>query len=258
MNFEYFFMHEDTIEELDLDIGFNLYGIGHIVWLIAITLTIVIFSGYYKKLIPDKKEKTKKFFAVAILLSEVYKDAVILIIGAPIVDYLPLHLCSLAMLGMLIDAFGKYRRITGQMFAFAFVPGAVAALLFCNWTCYPFFHFMNIHSFLFHGWIVLYFVMQYRSREIRLFYKGVWQVCGAMMVCAVPIYIFNSFAGTNYMFLNEASEGSPLIMLWKIFGTRFGQAGYLVAYAIFAVIILHMMYLLYKLLGKIFKEKRGV
>ena len=60
----------------------------------------------------------------------------------------------------------------GQMFAFAFFPGALAALLFCNWTCYPFWNFMNIHSFVFHGWIVCYFVMRYRGGEIRPHYRG--------------------------------------------------------------------------------------
>lgn len=255
MNFDYFFLHEYTIEERQLDIGFELYGTGHLIWLAAIIAAIIIVSSRYKRQSADMQGRIKKFFAIAILLSEVYKDIVIAIIDAPVINYLPLHLCSLAIFGMLADAFGKNGKITGQLFAFSFVPGAVAALLFCNWTCYPFFHFMCIHSFLFHGWIIIYFVMKYRNGEIAISYKGVWQTCGTMFGCAVPIYIFNSYAGTNYMFLNEASEGSPLIALWNIFGTRFGEAGYLAAYAMLAVIVLHLMYLLYRLLGKIFKQE---
>lgn len=255
MNFEYFFLHEYTIEERQLDIGFELYGAGHIIWLAAIIAAAIIISSRYKKQTGAMQGKIKKFFAIAILLSEVYKDTVIAIIDAPLINYLPFHLCSFAIFGMLADAFGKNDKITGQLFAFAFVPGAAAALLFCNWTCYPFFHFMTIHSFLFHGWIIIYFVMKYRNGEIAISYKGIWQTCATMFVCAVPIYIFNSYAGTNYMFLNEASEGSPLIALWNIFGTRFGEPGYLAAYAVFAVMVLHLMYLIYKVLGKIFKQK---
>ena len=37
------------------------------------------------------------------------------------------------------------------------------------------------------------------------------------------------------MFMNEASEGSPLVVLWDIFGTRFGEPGYLLSYIVLAV-----------------------
>jgi hypothetical integral membrane protein (TIGR02206 family) len=255
MNFKYFFTHSDILEAQQLDLGFQLYGIGHIIWLVAIVVFASMFSTYYKNQNETKQRNIKKFFALAIFLSEVYKDLIITMQGISIIEYLPIHLCGLAIFVMLADGFGKHQEICGELLAFAFVPGAASALLFCNWTAYPFFNFMNIHSFVFHGWIITYFVMKFRNGEIKISYKGIWKVCGTLGVCAAPIYIFNKIAGTNYMFLNEASEGSPLVILWEIFGTRFGEIGYLVSYAVFAIFVVHCMYLLYIGIDKCFSKK---
>ena len=60
MNFEYFFLHEDTLIERNLDIGFELYGVGHLAWLAAITAAVIIYSSHYKKLSQGKRDKVKK------------------------------------------------------------------------------------------------------------------------------------------------------------------------------------------------------
>ena len=148
-----FFICEYQILEQGLDIGFHLYAPGHLIWLAAIAAAVVWFSAHYQKEDEIDRLRIRRIFAVLILLSEIYKDIVLLIMDAPMMQYLPLHLCSFAIFGMLIDACMPQQRLMGQMFAFAFLPGAMAALLFCNWTCYPFWNFMNIHSFVFHGWI---------------------------------------------------------------------------------------------------------
>ena len=238
-----FFTCEYQILEQGLDIGFHLYAPGHLIWLAAIAAAAFLFSASYR--IKDKNERARarKIFAALILLSEIYKDTVLIIMGAPMMQYLPLHLCSFAIFGMLIDAFAPKQQLMGQMFAFAFFPGALAALLFCNWTCYPFWNFMNIHSFVFHGWIVCYFVMRYRGGEIRPHYRGLWQTAAVLLLLMIPIYFFDKLTGENYMFMNEASEGSPLVVLWDIFGTRFGEPGYLISYIVLAVTVFHVLYL---------------
>ena len=173
------------------------------------------------------------------------------------IDYLPLHLCSFAIFGLMFDAFGIKRKITTQMIAFGFFPGAVAALLFCNWTCYPFMNFMCIHSFTFHAWIVIYFVMLYRAGEIKPEYKGIWNTTKVLIVVAVPVVIFNRIFDTNYLFLNEASEGSPLVAVWDIFGTRFGLPGYIAGAILLAIIVFHILFIVYNALEKVSNKKRG-
>lgn len=226
------------------------------IWLAAIAAAVVWFSAHYQKEDEIDRLRIRRIFAVLILLSEIYKDIVLLIMDAPMMQYLPLHLCSFAIFGMLIDACMPQQRLMGQMFAFAFLPGAMAALLFCNWTCYPFWNFMNIHSFVFHGWIVCYFIMRYRSGEIRPTYRGLWQTAGILLLLMVPIYFFDKLTGENYMFMNEASEGSPLVVLWDIFGTRFGEPGYLLSYIVLAVAVFHVLYLLYAVIDTMADRRR--
>lgn len=136
------------------------------------------------------------------------------------------------------------------------MPGAMAALLFCNWTEYPFFNFMCIHSFVFHGWIVIYVVMLYAAGEIKADYRGLWTTTAILAVIAVPIYILNLLIDENYLFLNEASEGSPLVFLWDIFGTRFGAPGYVASFAALLLIVFHLLWIVYGVINKI-KEKNN-
>ena len=245
----HFFICEYQILEQGLNIGFHLYSTGHLIWLAGIAAAAILFSGHYRKTEEAGRARIRKIFAILILLSEIYKDTVLIILGAPMMQYLPLHLCSFAIFGMLIDAFSPRQNLIGQMFAYAFFPGAMAALLFCNWTCYPFWNFMNIHSFVFHGWIVCYVAMRYRSGEIRPTYRGLWQTSAILIALLVPIYFFDKLTGQNYMFLNEASEGSPLEILWKIFGTRFGEPGYLISYIVLALAVFHVLYGIYAGIG---------
>ena len=256
MEFKYFFINTLKIEEQGLDIGFDLYCPGHLIWLAAIAAAAVIITRYYISRQDEKRTSIKKFFAVAILCSEILKDVILIAIGAPMKGYLPLHLCGLAIFAMLWDAFSKNRRISGQILAYAFMPGAMAALLFCNWTEYPFFNFMCIHSFVFHGWIVIYVVMLYAAGEIKADYRGLWNTTAILAVIAVPIYILNLLIDENYLFLNEASEGSPLVFLWDIFGTRFGAPGYVASFAALLLIVFHLLWIVYGVINKI-KEKNN-
>ena len=251
MNFEYFFLYTQQIKEQGLDIGFELYSVGHLIWLAAMLLVGIWLSNWYKKEDLERQSKVRKVFAVVLAVSEIVKNIVIVIIGAPIIEYLPFHLCSFAIFGLLFDAYGNKRHITTQMIAFAFFPGATAALLFCNWTHYPFFNFMNIHSFVFHGWICFYFLMIYRNGEVKIEYKGIWNTIKVIGAVAPFVFIFNLFTGQNYLFLNEASPGSPLVPVWDIFGTRFGLPGYVFGCVLLVLVVFHLLYVVYKCIDKV-------
>lgn len=109
---------------------------------------------------------------------------------------------------------------------------------------------MNIHSFVFHAWIICYVIMIYRNGEVRPDYRGLWKVLGMIAVVAVPIFVLNKIIDENYLFINEASAGSPLVFLWDIFGTRFGEPGYLLSYAALVIIVLHALFVVYSFTNK--------
>ena len=74
---------------------------------------------------------------------------------------------------------------------------------------------------------------------------------------AFPIIAFNLAFDQNYLFLNEASEGSPLVPVWDIFGTRFGLPGYIVGVLLLVIVVFHILYVVYKLLANVQRKKRG-
>jgi len=276
MNFQYFFTNKHEINAQGLEIGFSLYSAGHLIWLAVLVVLAVLISNYYKNLdghgsvyirsnaveLPgnpragkERQRRMLKVFAVLLALSEVVKDAIIYFTGFWHAEYLPFHLCGLAIFILLADAFLENQKVTGQMIAYAFMPGAVSALLFCNWTEYPFLNFMNIHSFVFHGWILFYMVMRYRNGEIRPNYRGLWMTAGIMILFVPPLFWFNVQFETNFMFLNEASEGSPLVPIWNLLGTKYGYPGYLAGCVVLVLVVFHGLYLLYSLLGRRVKNK---
>ena len=271
MNFQYFFTNKVEIEQQALDIGFGLYSAGHLIWLAAIAAAAVLISNYYKGLDGhgslnfrsnavlspgnarvgrERQRNMRRFFAVALAVSEIVKDAILCFTGFWHAEYLPFHLCGLAIFALLTDAFFENQKITNQLIAYAFMPGAASALLFCNWTEYPFLNFMNIHSFVFHGWIVFYMVMRYRNGEIRPTYRGLWMTFGMVCLLVGPLFVFNSHFGTNFLFLNEASEGSPLVPIWNLLGTKFGYPGYFAGCSVLVLVVFHALYVLYSLIGK--------
>jgi uncharacterized membrane protein YwaF len=109
---------------------------------------------------------------------------------------------------------------------------------------------MNIHSFVFHAWIVFYMVMRYRNGEYRPTYRGLWMTVGIVLVLVPGLFWFNLNNETNFLFLNEASEGSPLVPIWNLLGTRFGYPGYLAGCVALVVTVFHGLYLLYSILGR--------
>lgn len=271
MNFQYFFINKLEIKAQALDIGFDLYSAGHLIWLAVIFVAALLISNCYKGLDGhgsvhirsnavispgnprvgrERQCAMRRFFAVALAVSEVVKDAILYFTGFWHAEYLPFHLCGLAIFVILADAFFNEQKITGQLISYAFMPGAVSALLFCNWTEYPFLNFMNIHSFVFHGWILFYMVMRYRNGEIRPSYRGLWMTFGMVALLIGPLFAFNSHFGTNFMFLNEASEGSPLVPIWNLLGTKYGYPGYFAGCSVLVLTVFHGLYLLYSLLGK--------
>ena len=47
------------------------------------------------------------------------------------------------------------------------LPGAAAALLFPEWSAYPQWNFMNLNSFLVHGLLILFPILQLVEHTIR-------------------------------------------------------------------------------------------
>ena len=66
-----FFIYEALIIEQQLDItGFELYSPGHLIWLAAIVIVSIIASIRYRRSSGRERDRTRRFFALAILIAE--------------------------------------------------------------------------------------------------------------------------------------------------------------------------------------------
>lgn len=251
---KFFFINKYYIEEQGLDIGFDLYSAPHLIWLALMILMIVFIARGYCRGGEARRDRMRKGIALAMLGMEILKDAVVIAVGWWNPGYLPFHLCGLAIFAVLADAFWRGQKVTGQMIMFAFMPGALSALLFANWTMYPFFVYMCIHSFVYHTLIVAYAVMIFASREVVPSYGGLWKTLLAVVVALGPVYGINLlFAehNPNFMFLMEASPGSPLVPVWNLTGPDW----YIPGCVLMVAIVFHGLFGVYRAIGKVMKRK---
>lgn len=246
---QFFFINKYYIQQEGLDIGFSLWSAPHLIWLCLMALMIVCIARYYWKNDEPGRNRMRKAIAITMLVMELLKDLVVAVTGWWNPGYLPFHLCGLAIFAVLADAFWRRQKVTGQMILFAFMPGALSALLFANWTMYPFYVYLCIHSFIYHALIVAYAVMIFASREVVPDYKGLWKSVAAVVITAIPVYFINLIFeehNPNFMFLMEASPGSPLVPLWNIFGPDW----YNVSMVGLVIIVFHVLFGLYWAIGK--------
>lgn len=253
MNMQFFFKPSTwLLAQGYTDLGFPLYGREHLISLVLCLLFGGALCRIYLGLSDSGKMKMRRFYGASIVIAEILKDIIICSNGGDIRMFLPLHICSFGIMAICIDAFFPRQKVTGVMMAYIFMPGAICAELFSNWTEYPIFSFMSIFSFWIHAYIAAYFWMRYLNREIAPDYKGIYLTTAVLTVAGfivepINIYLSRNLVEGNYMFLHSPSEGSPLVFLWDVVGERFGMVGYWTGYAILAIVCFHVLYLLYNL-----------
>lgn len=251
MNMDLFFMPSAwLLEQGYTDVGFALYGKEHLISLVLCLLFGAALCFAYLKLSNSGKAKMRRFYGASIVIAEILKDVIVCSFGGDIRLYLPLHVCSFGICAICVDAFFPNQKVTCNMLAYIFMPGAICAELFSNWTEYPVISFMSFFSFWIHAYIAAYFWMRYLNREIVPEYKGIYITAAVLTMAGFlvePINILLNMGGidANYMFLHAPSEGSPLVFLWELVGDRFGMIGYWAGYALLAIGCFHVLYLLY-------------
>ena len=194
----------------------------------------VTVSGRIAQILPLTEYLAVKFLCLLIAVEK----AVLALTGHLTVYSLPLHLCELAPFLYLLFSWRSWNWL-GQVLYTLCLPGAAAALVFPDWTVYPQWSLMNINSFLVHGLLILFPVLQLAAGTIRPRLSAIWKPLLFLAVVTPPIWLFNRTWGTNYFFLNTASPNSPLALLLEVTG----PAWYLPAYALLAVAVMVVLLL---------------
>lgn len=237
---EYFWKQQNDIPA---GMGYPLFGAAHFLS-VAITLALVLTAVV---IIEQKssavRKKVLKIIPIFMLGMEVFKDLFLVLVGRFGIGYLPLHVCSIGIFVFLLREYLPWRWSKDYFGEIAFVlimPASIAALLFADWTIYyPVLNFINLHSYLWHGLLVLYPILLMRAKEISPSIKHLQWVISFLCVVVPPIYFFDKRFGCNYFFVNWPVSESPLSWL----ASFMGNPGYLVGYAVMAVSVIVLLYL---------------
>ena len=222
-----------------------MFGGAHLLLLALIAGITLGFLLWFRR--SPHQVPMMRIMAGTMLLLELAKDLTLAAIGAFSRGYLPLHLCSIAMFVCLCYSLRPGSRRCGQILYSVCFPGALCALLFPDWTCFPLFHFQSIHSFLYHTMLIQFALIPVVTGRIRPGLDAVPISFGFLLLTALPVGQINRLLGTNFMFLNHASPGSPLEFL----SVLPGRAGYLAGYGLLALAVLILVNLLPDILSRL-------
>jgi hypothetical integral membrane protein (TIGR02206 family) len=248
MTFDYFFTPEPA---LTADMGISAWGPVHIGWLIAMAIFCTVACVRYRRLSPEKRAKMLKILASIIIGIEIVKDILHICVGDMAADHLPFHLCGVSIFICAFVAFGRFPLARQMLYALS-LPGALAALVFLNWVHFPALHFQSIVSFAIHGCLVTFSLLPLIAGEFRPDWRQLPKIFGMLAVFAALVYPANKWLGTNWLFLNVPSPGSPLMPL----ADWLGNPGYILGVVGLLLAVWLVSYTPWVIAGH-FGKKRG-
>ena len=211
-----FFVTSDHIRE---GVGFQSFGLTHILWLLAGLIFCVAACISYGKLSENKRKLVLTILGIYIFLQEMVKDLVLILLGEFSWGYLPFHLCGINILLIAFDTIKQTKTVRSFLYYFA-IPGAALALLFPNWTEMPIWNFFHIHSFTIHILLVLYPLLLVTTNQVSTDLKSAFQGVILLVAMAIPVYFLNLLWDTNFMFLMQPDSGNPLEFFEKLLGSH--------------------------------------
>ncbi len=243
---EYFWTHKDNMPEGH---GYGQFSFSHFMWIAACALFTAFVTFIYRRALPGQRITILRTLSFTLIASEIIKMIVLARSDIRFSDYLPLELCSFAGYSIFLDSLFPGNAFFPQMLLTLFMPAALMAILFPTTSTLPSFNFFTIHQFLYHALIVAYVIARFACGEILITYPEVWGSILKVLVLVAFIYVVDRAFKKNFMFLVDP-YGNPLLdTIWKITG---GGFGYTMGFACFSIVMIHVFYLIFKILAIIF------
>ena len=232
-----------TSEHIPEGVGFQSFGLTHILWLLAGLLLCIAACIFFRKLSFDRQRRVLKVLGTYIFLQEMAKNLILVLLGEFSWGYLPFHLCGINILLIAFDTVKQTKTVRSFLYYFS-IPGAMLALLFPNWTEMPFWNFFHLHSFTIHILLVLYPLLLVTTNQVSTELRSACKGVLLLVAMAIPVYFLNLLWDTNFMFLMEPDSGNPLEMFEKLLGSH------LWGFPILLPVVIFVMYLPVFLLGR--------
>ena len=238
-----FFVTNDNLPE---GVGFQTFGLTHLIWLLAGMILCITACILFRKLSENKRKVALRVLGIYIFLQEMAKNAVLIVLGEFSWGYLPFHLCGINILLIAFDTIKQAKTVRSFLYYLS-IPGAALALLFPNWTETPVWNFFHLHSFTIHILLVMYPLLLVTTGQVATDLKSALKGVGLLVILAIPVYGLNLLWDTNFMFLMEPDSGNPLEFFENLLGSH------LWGFPILLPIVILVMYLPVA----IFKKKKA-
>jgi hypothetical protein len=136
--------------------------------------------------------------------------------------WIPLYYCSITLYAGIAAGWGHgwLRHIGLVYIATGGLIGGICFMLYpsSSLLIYPTFHFLSLHSFLYHGTMVYLGILANRSGLIDLQMKDIWwYMLYFLFFCSLAL-IINAKTGSNLMFISKTFPGTFLDVAWKVLG----------------------------------------
>lgn len=200
----------------------GIFTIGHFI-LIVITI-IGIFIALNKSMKMSKKEvhTVIKYVTVIACILEIIK--IIFNIKqnsfSAVNTYLPLYYCSILLYAGILSSFAKgtLKRVGDVSLATGSIIGGIVFMIYPSTSLpmYPAFHFLSIHSFLFHGTMIYLGLLINKTRYIELKKEDIKYFASLVLCMSIGALLVNNLFNGNLMFISNNFPGTPVEILYKL------------------------------------------
>lgn len=121
--------------------------------------------------------------------------------------YLPLYYCSMLLYAGIFSSFAKgtLKRVGDVFLATGSIIGGIVFIIYPSTSLpmYPAFHFLSLHSFLFHGAMVYLGIMVNKTRYVELKEEDIKYFASLVLCISGVAFVVNQITGGNLMFISN-------------------------------------------------------
>lgn len=205
----------------------GMFNFKHLI-IFLVTIFGVIFATKKTK-IKDKEKVKKRIQKITIIMwiLEMIKIVFTIMVGYGnnLNKVVPLYYCSLLLYAGILSSIGKgtLKRIGDVFLATGSIVAGVVFIILPTTSLpeYPLFHFISIHSFLFHGMMIYLGVMIHKTNYIEIKKSDIKYYAGLILLICILAYIVNCKFGSNLMFISRDFPGTPITLIYHATGKFF-------------------------------------
>lgn len=200
----------------------GIFTKGHFILIITTIIGILVALKYSFKKGKEKVHNIIKGITITAWILEVVK--IIYNIKqnsfSAVNTYLPLYYCSILLYAGLFSSFGKgdFKKMGDVSLATGSIIGGIIFVIYPSTSLpiYPAFHFLSIHSFLFHGAMIYLGILLNKTNYVELKKQDVKYFAGLIGIMCIAALIINNIFDSNLMFISNNFPGTPIEILYKI------------------------------------------